>query len=64
MVLIKDKVTSEDIVKASEEYGDFVKVDIDIRTSLMTIGGEWHADGEKVLLKNGSKQEDVWGGGI
>lgn len=64
VVLVKEKVTKEDIKKASEEYGDFIKVDIDIKTGLMTIGGEWHADGEKVLIKNGSRQEDIWGGGI
>ena len=64
VVLIKGKVTKEDIKKAQEEYGEYIKIDVDIESGLMTIGGEWHADGEKVLLKNGSKQEDVWGGGI
>ncbi len=30
----------------------------------MAIGGEWHADAEKILLGEGSKQENLWGGGI
>lgn len=64
VVFIKDKVSKKDIEKASEEYGDFIKVDIDIRTKMMTIGGEWHSDGEKVLLENGSQQENIWGGGV
>ncbi len=64
VVLIKDIVSQENLVKAQEEYGEYVKVDIDLVTELMTIGGEWHADGEKVLLKNGSKQGDIWGGGV
>ena len=64
VVLIKDKVSSEDLKIAQEEYGKYIKVDIDIKTGLMTIGGEWHADGEKVLLDNESKQDDIWGGGI
>ena len=64
VVLIKDKVIKVDLKKAQEEYGDYVKVDIDVKTGLMTIGGQWHSDGEKILLKNGSEQSDVWGGGI
>ena len=64
VVLIKDQVNGEDLKIAQEEYGDFIKINIDIETGLMTIGGEWHADGEKVLLENGSKQIDIWGGGI
>lgn len=64
VVLIKDRVTEEDLKAAQEEYGDFIKVNVDIKSGLITIGGEWHADGEKVLLANGSKQGDLWGGGI
>lgn len=64
VVLIKDKVSAEDIKKASEEHGDYIKIEVDVRNGLMAIGGEWHADGEKVLLENGSQQADVWGGGL
>ena len=64
VVLVNEKVTKEDIKNASEEYGEYIKVDIDIKTGAMTIGGEWHADGEKVLLESGSRQSDIWGGEI
>ena len=64
VVLIKEKVTKDDLTKAGEDYGDYIKIDIDIETKAMTIGGEWHSDGEKILLENGSKQKDIWGGGI
>ncbi len=60
----KDKVSKSDIKKASEEYGDYIKVVVDIQTKDVTIGGEWHADGEKVLLEKDSKQKNVWGGGV
>jgi hypothetical protein len=30
----------------------------------MIAGGELHADGEKLLLSRGSKQDSIWGGGI
>lgn len=29
----------------------------------MTAGGERHVEGEELLLKDGSKQADLWGGG-
>lgn len=64
VVFIKDEVKSKDLKTASEEYGNYIKVVVDIKTKKMAIGGEWHADAEKWLLKIGSKQENIWGGGI
>lgn len=64
VVLVGDSLTKEDLITASKEYGEYIKIVVDIYNNLMTVGGEWHADGEKVLLEKGSKQEDVWGGGI
>lgn len=64
VVLIKEVITKNDLVEARKDYGDYIKVDVDIVTGLITIGGEWHSDGEKILLENGSKQGDIWGGGV
>lgn len=64
VVLISDKVTENDIKAASEEYGEYIKIVIDVEKESMAIGGEWHADAEKVLLENGSLQDNIWGGGI
>lgn len=63
-VVIKNEATENDIKKASEEYGNYIKIAVDIKTKMVVIGGQWHADGEKELLKLGSKQENIWGGGI
>lgn len=64
VILLADKVTSEQIKLAAEDYFDeYIKIVVDIETGAVTIGGEWHADGEKKLLENGSKQADLWGGG-
>lgn len=63
-VLVKDKISFSDLQKAKEDYGDYVKVTADVESGLMTIGGQWHADGEKLLINNGSKQSNIWGGGI
>lgn len=64
IVLITNKATDADIKKAREEFGDYIKIVIDIKREMAAIGGKLHADAEKVLLKNGSKQEDIWGGGM
>lgn len=46
---------------ASEGFGDMAKAVIDLGRGFMTLGGEMHADGEQILLDDGSKQEDLWG---
>lgn len=64
VVVIQDKVAKPDIKVASEDYGDYVKVAVDVKKGAMAIGGEWHADAERELIKLGSRQEDIWGGGV
>ena len=64
IVIVKDRVTEKDINKAKEEHGSYIKIVVDVKRKHMAIGGEWHADAEKILLSGGSKQENLWGGGI
>lgn len=56
--------THEDLAMSQEEFGDYVKIVIDIKTENYTLGGRLHADGEKLLISNSSKQADLWGGGL
>jgi hypothetical protein len=42
-------------------FGDMVKVVIDVRRGRVAVGGELHADGEQLLLEEGSEQADLWG---
>lgn len=46
---------------AREEYLDFVKVVADLEREIIAVGGEMHADAERVLLENGSRQDNLWG---
>ena len=65
VILVTDKVTPEQIKLAAEDYfGEYIKIVVDIETGDMTIGGEWHADGERQLLNTGCKQANLWGGGL
>ena len=47
---------------AKEEFGNIVKVVIDIEQEIMAIGGELHADEEVLLIENeNSNREHTWG---
>ena len=43
-------------------FGNMVKFVVDVRRRVVAVGGELHADGESVLLEDGSGQDDLWGG--
>lgn len=64
IILLQRKATKGEIQKAKEEMGDFIKIVIDIEKEIAAIGGELHADAEKLLMENGSSQENLWGGGF
>lgn len=59
--LIKDKARPAQIQAMQEEYGDMVKIAVDIRRNILAGGGEMHADCEQLLLGDGSEQDDIWG---
>ena len=40
---------------------NYIKVAVDIQTGILAGGGIMHADCERVLLENGSKQANIWG---
>ncbi len=64
LVLVQQKATPEEMQRASEEFDGYVKFVVDIEKEIATIGGERHVDGEQKLLENGSRQENLWGGGV
>ncbi len=64
LILINKKATPDQIKNASEDLNGYIKIDVDIELEILTAGGEWHYEGEQLLLKQGSKQENIWGGGI
>lgn len=64
IIVLKDKATKDQIDEASREFLTYIKVVIDIKREIASIGGKFHADAEKILLEDGSKQDDLWGGGL
>ncbi len=65
MIITKSKpFTQEEITKLQEEFDTYIKTVIDIDKKICSAGCNRHFESEKVLLDKGSKQEDIWGGGI
>lgn len=64
VLIITAKATDEQTKKMSYEYGNYIKVVVDIEKGILAGGGAMHYDEEKVLLEYGCKQENLWGGGI
>ena len=58
---IKSKATAGQIKDMMSALENYIKVAVDIRQGVLAGGGVMHADCERVLLKAGSKQADVWG---
>ena len=64
MILLRSKVTYEQIISMSAQYGGYIKIVVDVKRKVLVGGAERHVDEEQMLLADGSKQEDLWGGGI
>lgn len=64
ILILTKKATVEELKKVAEDFDGYIKFVVDIEMRILTAGGEMHADGEKLLLDNGSQQKDLWGGGL
>ena len=65
MIITKSKpFTKEEIIKLRELFNAYIKTVIDVEKEICSAGADRHFDSEKILLENGSKQSNLWGGGI
>ncbi|MEI6631654.1 MAG: DUF5674 family protein [bacterium] len=64
LLIVREKASAEVLQKVAEDLDGYVKVVVDVRHKILSAGGKLHVDGEKLLLQDGSKQADLWGGGI
>ena len=60
----KEPCTKEEIEKLKEEFGNYIKTVFDIKNKICSAGADKHFESEKILLDQGSKQANLWGGGI
>lgn len=64
MIIVLDrKITPEEFEHAREAYPDYIKTVMDVEREILAVGGEYHIDCEDVLIKGGSKPENLYGGG-
>lgn len=64
IIILEKSATKRDIDKAKEDLVDYIKYVVDVEKGTVAIGGKRHFEAETLLLKQGSKQADLWGGGI
>ena len=60
----KEPYTKEEIEKLKEEFDVYIKTVIDVNKKVCSAGCDRHFESEEILLKDGSLQNDIWGGGI
>ncbi len=56
--------TSEQIEQLKEQFEVYIKTVIDLERKICSAGMDMHYEGEQILLKEGSRQSDIWGGGV
>lgn len=65
MIITKDSpFTKEEIEKLREIFDVYIKTVIDVKKKTCSAGCDRHFESERILLDQGSLQNDLWGGGI
>lgn len=65
MIITKSEpYTNEEIEKLKEVFDNYIKTVVDVEKKICSAGASRHFESEKILLEQGSKQSDIWGGGI
>ena len=60
--IITTPITLNEVQKiAQATFGEMTKAVVDLKQKILALGGEMHADSEALLIKKGSKQENLWG---
>lgn len=62
MQILQTPITRAELAAlAKNTFGDMIKCVADVKLGLLAIDAELHADLERLLLENGSANEDLWG---
>lgn len=64
LMIIRSKVDEATRRKVAEDLQGYIKVVVDVERRILSAGGDKHVDGEQLLLKDGSRQATLWGGGL
>ena len=62
MQILQTAITRAELAALAENtFGDMIKCVADVKQGMLALDAELHADLERLLLENGSAQEDLWG---
>ena len=62
MQILQKSITRAELSALAENtFGDMIKCVADVKLRLLAVDAELHADLERLLLENGSANEDLWG---
>ena len=62
MQIVAKSISKKELLKMSDRiFGGLVKAVVDIQKKIMVVDAAMHADEERLLLDQGSKQDDLWG---
>ena len=62
MQILRQPITRQELKElAQNTFGDMIKGVADVKRHILAIDAELHADLERLLLEEGSAQEDLWG---
>lgn len=65
MIITKSEPFSkEEVMQLEEVFETYIKTVIDIEKKICSAGMDRHYEGEQILLKEGSIQRNLWGGGV
>jgi len=65
MIITKSEpFTKVEIEKLQEQFGTYIKTVIDVENKICSAGSDRHFESENLLLDQGSKQGNIWSGGI
>lgn len=65
MIITKTQpFTKEEIKKLKQNFDVYIKTVIDVDLGICSAGIDRHYEGEELLLNMGSKQSNIWGGGV
>lgn len=63
-LILDTKVTDNEIKQIFKHFQGYTKIVIDVEKEILCAGADRHVDEERELLKHGSKQSNLWGGGL
>ena len=62
MQILQQPITLTELkALAQNTFGDMIKCVADVKRGLLALDADLHADLERLLLEEGSAQEDLWG---